>query len=65
MLYLFDQNTVQKSTAVKYCYNLKYLFSILIFFLICADEATFQQQFPVLTVTWSSEIIIIYWFDAQ
>ncbi len=65
-LHLFDQ---------KYCKNLKYFFKFqtAVFYVnICYDVIYFCDQScifsiitPVFSVTWSSEIIIIYWFAAQ
>ncbi len=65
-LHLFDQKYCK---IVKYYYNLKHPFSIFIIFeniiYSCDQSWIFSIITPVFSVTWSSEIILIYWFAAQ
>ncbi len=69
-LHLFDQKYSKNKNIMKNCYNLKYLFSICIYFKITfipvIAKLNFQQ--PVFKSSWShdpSEIILICLFAAH
>ncbi len=64
-LHLFDHKYSKKKTYN----NVKYLFSMWISvkmkFISVMRNCIFSIITPVFSVTWSSEIILIFWFTAQ
>ncbi len=63
-----DQKYSKNKNILKYYYNLKWLFSILIHFKMSVISLMGKLKSiitPVFTVTWSFRNILICWFAAQ